>query len=975
MSEAQNGNTNVKLNIKVTRSPPVLLHPAGDTPDGGDGTYFLSNLDQNLVVTMKTIYCYTAKDGRSTENACEVLRTSLEKVLTYFYPFEGRFGVDEGGKLVVRMNGGGVPFVEAVAEWEMEDLGDVCSAEPEKLGELIYFPPAENIFEMPLLTIQVGGVNACSLRKHYSSIPVLRVYMSKCSKEKFSREAQRFWIGKRSLSGYDLAEALAITESESSREWILDSGCSFHMRPHKYWFESLQLENGGSVLLGDNKACRVVDSGTIKIKMFDGAERILQHVRYVPELKRNLICLGMLESSGYSFKTENCCIKVSKGSLIVMKGVRKNGLDSLVGRTVIDNFSNAVQSEPDRTRLWYMKLGHVSERDLQELSKQSLLCGDRVSKLEFCEQCVLGKATRMKFSTGTHSSKKPLDYVHSDLWGPARTQTHGGGRYFMPIIDDYTRKVWVFILKSKDEAFQRFRDWLTVTENKMETKLKHLRTDNGLEYCSEQFEELCRRNGITRHKTVRNTPQQNGWGQSQCHSVFISVFFSPSVPALYASGYNNSDYAGDMDKKRSTTSTYSHYQKFQSFRVTRSPPVLLHPAGENPAAGDGTYFLSNLDQNLAVTMKTINCYAPKDGRSTENAGEVLKTSLEKSTREESSSMNGGGVPFVEAVAECEMEDLGDVCSPEPEMLGELIYFPPAESIFEMPLLTIQVTRFKCGGFVLGMAMNHSMADGLSAVEFLHSWAAIATGRPLSLPPFLDRSILTARRPPAAEFPHPEFSDLTASLSISDPFSSLPVIHKSFTFDAQKLSRLKLLATANGDFPPPTTFAALTGLVWRARTKALNTPSADPTKLLFAVDCRKRLNPPLPVGYFGNGIVFACCICPAGQLVDRPLANAVRMVQTAARDITDRFVRSAVDYFELTRTRPSLAGTLMLTDWTRLGFGATDFGWGCSDQTGPAELPQREVALLLPLNNGGKGTCVVLGLPATAMGAFEDMMYF
>ncbi|KAE8716394.1 hypothetical protein F3Y22_tig00110121pilonHSYRG00025 [Hibiscus syriacus] len=227
--------------------------------------------------------------------------------------------------------------------------------------------------------------------------------------------------------GYDSDEALVITESEPSKKWILDSGCSFNMCPHKYWFETLQLVNGGTVLLGDNKACKVVGSGTIRIRMFDGAERILQQVKYIPELKRNLISLGMLESSGYYFKAGNGCIRVTKGSLIAMKGVRSNGLYSLIGRTMIGNSSNVVQSETDKTRLWHMRLEHVSERDLKELSKQNLLGDEKISTLEFCKQCVLGKETRVKFSTGTHTTKKPLDYVHIDLWGPARTQTHGGG--------------------------------------------------------------------------------------------------------------------------------------------------------------------------------------------------------------------------------------------------------------------------------------------------------------------------------------------------------------------------------------------------------------------------------------------------------------------------------------------------------------------------------------------------------------------
>lgn len=80
----------------------------------------------------------------------------------------------------------------------------------------------------------------------------------------------------------------------------------------------------------------------------------------------------------------------------------------------------------------------------------------------------------------------------------------------MSIVDDYSRRVWIFIIKTKDEAVVKFREWLVTTESKMERKLKYLRTNNGLEYLSDEFKQLFISKGITRHKTVVGTPQQNG---------------------------------------------------------------------------------------------------------------------------------------------------------------------------------------------------------------------------------------------------------------------------------------------------------------------------------------------------------------------------------------------------------------------------------------------------------------------------------
>ncbi|XP_073138546.1 uncharacterized protein [Henckelia pumila] len=71
--------------------------------------------------------------------------------------------------------------------------------------------------------------------------------------------------------------------------------------------------------------------------MHDGIDRVLTKMRYVPELKRNLISLGTLDSQGYSFKSGARSISVSKGSLVVMKAVKRNLLYVLQGETIIES--------------------------------------------------------------------------------------------------------------------------------------------------------------------------------------------------------------------------------------------------------------------------------------------------------------------------------------------------------------------------------------------------------------------------------------------------------------------------------------------------------------------------------------------------------------------------------------------------------------------------------------------------------------
>jgi len=80
------------------------------------------------------------------------------------------------------------------------------------------------------------------------------------------------------------------------------------------------------VLLGDNKPCKIKRFGSIRFKFHDGAERILTKVRYVPELKRNLISLGEFDRRGYVFRGEKGILNVVKDSMIVMREIMKNDL-------------------------------------------------------------------------------------------------------------------------------------------------------------------------------------------------------------------------------------------------------------------------------------------------------------------------------------------------------------------------------------------------------------------------------------------------------------------------------------------------------------------------------------------------------------------------------------------------------------------------------------------------------------------------
>lgn len=112
---------------------------------------------------------------------------------------------------------------------------------------------------------------------------------------------------------FETAEVLIATSQKPQGQWVLDLGCTFHMCPNISYFTTYQPCDGGMVLIGNNSMCKVVGIRIVSLRMFDGVIRELTQARFVPDLKRNLISIGMLD--------QICCvIKAEKGVLRVIKG-------------------------------------------------------------------------------------------------------------------------------------------------------------------------------------------------------------------------------------------------------------------------------------------------------------------------------------------------------------------------------------------------------------------------------------------------------------------------------------------------------------------------------------------------------------------------------------------------------------------------------------------------------------------------------
>ena len=114
--------------------------------------------------------------------------------------------------------------------------------------------------------------------------------------------------------------------------------------------------------------------------------------------------------------------------------------------------------------------------------------------------------TKRSFSTKGSRATEPLQLVHSDVCGPVSVQARGGFEYFVTFIDDYSRYGYVYLMQRKSETFGKFKEFLAEAEKQLGKSLKTLRSDRGVEYLDNEFEDYLLEHGIVSQLTAPGTP-------------------------------------------------------------------------------------------------------------------------------------------------------------------------------------------------------------------------------------------------------------------------------------------------------------------------------------------------------------------------------------------------------------------------------------------------------------------------------------
>jgi len=146
-------------------------------------------------------------------------------------------------------------------------------------------------------------------------------------------------------------------------------GCYLSCVSQKDWFSSFDKLDDCSVEMGDARPCNMEGIGTVLIKMFDRMVPKLKKVRYVPQLKKILISVGVLDALGLGISDRDGILKMIRGSTVVLRGVQCNNFYYLKSNTVTWEVATSIGSDDDYIQLRHMRFGYTSEKSFQALAK------------------------------------------------------------------------------------------------------------------------------------------------------------------------------------------------------------------------------------------------------------------------------------------------------------------------------------------------------------------------------------------------------------------------------------------------------------------------------------------------------------------------------------------------------------------------------------------------------------------------------
>ena len=291
-----------------------------------------------------------------------------------------------------------------------------------------------------------------------------------------------------------------------NKGWIIDSGVTHHVCNDISLFDSSIDVQNVRVTLPTGITVPIDRVGSVILSK----DVKLLNVLFVPTFRYNLLSVSAFTdtlSLSMVFTPDACIIQEPSRGKMIGKGSRKGQLYQLdFDSFVADKAFVAASRIPTSNilSLWHSRLGHPSFSRLKGL--QSVLDFDSSFDLTPCNVCPLAKQRCLPYISLNKRCSSTFDLLHLDIWGPFSVGSVEGYKFFLTIVDDYSRVTWVYMLKNKSEVQKYIPDFFAFVKKQFGKEVKAIRSDNAPElFLSNFYHSL----GVIHYRSCVETPQQN----------------------------------------------------------------------------------------------------------------------------------------------------------------------------------------------------------------------------------------------------------------------------------------------------------------------------------------------------------------------------------------------------------------------------------------------------------------------------------
>jgi len=228
------------------------------------------------------------------------------------------------------------------------------------------------------------------------------------------------------------------------------------------------------------------------------------------------------------------CVKDPSSGAILLQGPSKNGLYPLCTLTSLSTSPASYLSEKASIPQWHARLRHPALRTVKAILSKFHLAVTKNKHFAVCHTCQLGKSHKLPFHLSTSVLSSPFQLLFMDVWGPLPTEFVRGNKYYLSIIDDFSKFIWLFPLNAKSQVAHTFINFQLQIERYFDCKIKSVQTDFGDKF--QALKSYLLASSIVHRLSCPHTYEQNGLVERRHRHIVetgLTLMANASVPQQY----------------------------------------------------------------------------------------------------------------------------------------------------------------------------------------------------------------------------------------------------------------------------------------------------------------------------------------------------------------------------------------------------------------------------------------------------------